>query len=305
MRLLTIALVGLLTATGSFDAEDIDDLKKMFAYDANAGLDVQEKFLFEQDGVKAFDLTYASPGGGRVTAYLVVPAGNGPFAGILFGHWGEGNRTEFLAESVRSAKSGAVCLMIDYPWVRPAQWRKRLKQVGDPGGDHAIWVQTVIDLRRGLDLLEARKDVDKQRLAYVGHSWGAQWGAILSAVETRLKGVVIMAGVPDQASIWRDSNEPGIVEYRSRAPKDKQEEYLRVSERTAAVRYVPHANCPLFFQFARHERYFDQAAMERYLAAAPAGKEVKWYNTGHELNDPQALVDREEWLGKRLGFKSQ
>ncbi len=38
-------------------------------------------------------------------AYLVVPAGKGPFAAILFGHWAmDGsptrNRTEFLEEAV-------------------------------------------------------------------------------------------------------------------------------------------------------------------------------------------------------------
>jgi dienelactone hydrolase len=302
MRVALMLLLVMVLASAVFAAEDIEDLRKMYSYDAKEALDVRETLLFEEDKVKVLDVTYASPKGGRVSAYLVVPVGKGPFAGIVFGHWGEGNRTEFLAEAVRYGKAGAVCLMIDYPWVRPAEWRRRLKQIGDPERDHAIWVQTVIDLQRGLDLLEARADVDPARLGYVGHSWGAQWGAILSAIEPRLKGVVIMAGVPDQASIWRDSDEPGIVEYRARAPKDKQEEYLRVSEKTAAIRYVPHARCPVLFQFAKFERYFNREAMERYAAAAPAGKEVRWYNTGHELNDPQALIDREKWLRGKLGM---
>jgi pimeloyl-ACP methyl ester carboxylesterase len=161
----------------------------------------------------------------------------------------------------------------------------------------------VINLRKGLDLLVERADVNPKRLGYVGHSFGAQWGAILSAVEPRLKAVVLMAGVPDQAAIMLENDDPAVVAWRAKVPKNKQDAYLKVCERTAAVRYVPHAACPLFFQFARHERYFGLAAMERYAKAAPKGTPVKWYDTGHELNDPQALIDRATWLREKLGME--
>jgi dienelactone hydrolase len=231
-----------------------------------------------------------------------VPPGKGPFAGLVFGHWGPGNRTEFLPEATLYAQVGAVSLLIDYPWTRPAPWRKSLKQAEDPESDHQAFVQAVVDLRRGIDLLAARPEVDPQRLAYVGHSYGAQWGAILSAVDGRLKGCVLMGGIPDQAAIWRDNDDPSVVETRKSLPKGKLEAYLEVCDRTAAVRYVPHATCPLLFQFARYERFFDRAAMERYERAARGPKEVKWYDTGHDLNDVQALRDRAAWLHGRVGL---
>ena len=56
----------------------------------------------------------------------------------------------------------------------------------------------------------------------------------------------------------------------------------------------------MLFQFARYERNFDQPAMESYYEAAGKPKEIKWYSTGHELNDPAALKDRAEWLAKEL-----
>src|SRR5262249_55021788 len=159
--------------------------------------------------------------------YLVTPDGKGRFAGLVFGHWGPGNRTEFLPEATLYARAGAISLMIDYPWVRPTPWRKPLKQADDPEWDHQAFVQAVIDLRRGIDLLSSRPDVDPKRLAYAGHSYGAQWGAILSAVDDRLKAVVLMAGIPDQAAIYRDSNDPGIVELRATIPKEQLEAYLK------------------------------------------------------------------------------
>ncbi|MBI3409507.1 MAG: hypothetical protein HY040_14295 [Planctomycetes bacterium] len=133
---------------------------------------------------------------------------------------------------------------------------------------------------------------------------GVQWGAILSAVDDRLKGAVLMGGIPEQAAIYRDNDDPGIVEVRAKTPKFRFEKYLKSCERTAAVRFVPHAQAPLLFQFARHERYFDKAAMDRYYAAAKKPKDVKWYDTGHKLNDAQALHDRAAWVRERIGLGS-
>ncbi len=284
--------------------EDFDALKRQFDYDPQQPLDLQQKLLHERGKVKVYDLSYASPRGGRVTAYLVVPDGKGPFAGLVFGHWGLGNRTEFLAEATLYARAGAVSLLIDFPWARPTPWRKKFKEIDDPEWDHALFLQAATDLRRGLDLLATRPEVDPKRLAYVGHSYGAQCGAVLSAVEPRLRGVVLMAGTPDLAALYRDSNDPAAVELRASIPKEQLEKYLQSGERTAAVRYVPHARTPLLFQFARYERYFDRPAMERYAAAAREPKEVKWYDTGHELNDPQALRDRAEWLRAKVGLEA-
>ncbi len=53
-------------------------------------------------------------------------------------------------------------------------------------------VNRVTDLRRGLDYLETRQDVDTSRLAFFGPSAGAQIGLILAAVEPRYKGVVLL-----------------------------------------------------------------------------------------------------------------
>ena len=65
-----------------------ETLAREFEYDRQAPLDVREVGKEKRaGGVAVIDLTYASPKGGRVPAYVVVPAGRGPFAGVLFGHW--------------------------------------------------------------------------------------------------------------------------------------------------------------------------------------------------------------------------
>lgn len=278
---------------------------KLFDYDAKAPLDVEERLLREEGSVEIRDVTYASPKGGRVSAYLVVPKGaKAPFAGIAFGHWGAGNRTEFLAEAIVYARAGAVSILIDYPWTRPAPWRRpRGAGLSEPEKDRDGSIQAVVDLRRAFDLLLSRSDVDPKRIAYVGHSFGAQWGAILAAVDRRMSTAVLIGGAPDLAGIVLESNEPDIIELRKAIPKEQLDRYFELLGPLDAIRYVGRAApISLLFQFARFERYFNESAMKRYYAAAGEPKSERWYPTGHELNDLQAFADRSEWLQKQIGI---
>src|SRR5664279_4617717 len=95
-----------------------------FAYDPKAPLDAVTTGVETRGNVVIQDLTYASPKGGRVPAYLVVPAGKGPFAAVLWGHWYWQNspmksRKQFLDEAVVLARSGVVSLLTDGPVARP------------------------------------------------------------------------------------------------------------------------------------------------------------------------------------------
>ncbi len=279
-------------------------LMPLFDYDRNQPLDIKDSIIQTREGTILHQITYASPISGRVSAYMVLPAGKGPFAGIVFGHWGYGTGTEFLPEALLYAKAGAASLLIDYPWVRPDPWRRNVSDFARPENDRDIYIQAVIDLRRGIDLLTARADIDSSRIAYVGHSYGAQWGAILSAVDKRLKGVALIGGVGRQEDIFLDSDDPDFVQLRQALTKEQLNKYLTVTGILNAIRFVPlAAPTPLLFQFARFERYFDNTSMQRYAAAASEPKKVLWYDTGHELNDTKALIDRSRWLMDILKIK--
>ncbi|MBT8487345.1 MAG: protein kinase [Gemmatimonadetes bacterium] len=60
--------------------------------------------------------------------------------------------------------------------------------------DHVIkWYK---DLARSLDYLETRDELDPEKVGYLGYSWGARTGAIMLAVESRLKtGIMTVAGL--------------------------------------------------------------------------------------------------------------
>jgi hypothetical protein len=186
----------------------------MFDYDRRAPLGVKEHSVEEREGAKVYDITYASPQGGRVTAYLVAPASNGRHAGIIFAHPGGGDRKVFLPEALTLARVGAVSLLIDDPSARPAAWRRRMFVHAEPENDRAAYIQAIIDLRRGVDLLAARPDVDAKRLGFVGFSFGADLGGILTGVERRIKAYALMGTGARLTDLWRSGDTPNLARDR-------------------------------------------------------------------------------------------
>jgi dienelactone hydrolase len=296
-------------AMGQTDTKPIADFQAathFFDYDAKQPLDIHDRVIEQFNGGTLHDVTYASPKGGPVGAYLVVPNGNGPFAAILFGHWGNGTRAEFIPEGKIYARAGAVSLIPDYPWDRPQPWHKTPDHFDKPELDREIEIQAVVDLRRGFDLLLARPDVDPKRLAYVGHSYGAQWGSILSAVDKRMKTSVLMAGVAEMGDILLRSDDPGMIDFRKNQPAGRLEKYCQATSDIDAIHFVGHAApIPLLIQFANFEQYFDKISMQHYVDAASEPKRVLYYDTGHDLNDPRALEDRYDWLAKYINLRRE
>jgi dienelactone hydrolase len=270
-----------------------------FDYDARAPLDLQERSVETVDGVEVHDVSYGSPKGGRVPAYLLVRPGGGRHAGILFMHWGQGNRSEFLAEGLACARAGAVALMIDAPYHRPGFAAP--SGIGNPEGDRALFVQLVVDLRRALDALQSRPDVDPARLAYVGHSLGATWGGPLVAVDRRLRAAVLMGGLPSLTDPSHSYTAEFWGLFRKTYGEDKIRAYAAVVGPIDPERFVGRAApTHLLFQFARKDRFISDAAARAYFEAASAPKELRSYFTGHEFNDVASLRDRAEWLTTQL-----
>jgi dienelactone hydrolase len=66
-----------------------------------------------------------------------------------------------------------------------------------PGGQNflrEIGIQRGQDLRRTIDYLETRSDVDSSRIAFYGLSLGAQLGPVFLAIEPRLRTGVLLSG---------------------------------------------------------------------------------------------------------------
>jgi dienelactone hydrolase len=273
-----------------------------FDYDQNTPLDIQEAAVEHRGSISVHDISYASPRGGRVPAYLVLPSGRGPFAAILWGHWYWPNseffnRKEFLEEAVVLAQAGVVSLLPTGPGARAGHVQDRTplneQQVTD-------LIQTIVDLRRGADLLLTRQDVDPQRLAYVGHSYDATAGGFLSGIDKRFKAFVLMAGgLSDEV----DAKSEEYKQYRQKIGPEKFDAFAAKYAWLDAGKFVSHAApATVFLQYATKEDFLTPARAHEYEAVVSEPKRFKLYEAPHALN-AEARRDRVAFLTEQLKLK--
>jgi dienelactone hydrolase len=286
------------------------DLLPRFDYDSHAGLEMRETDVHMRDKVRLIELNYAGASGDRVPAYLLIPSGGGPFPAIIWGHWLKkgsplANKDEFLEEALVLAHSGVVSLLIDAPQVRH-EWVDAKSDAGpmeEVKQQSEATVHQVTDLRRGIDLLYGRPDVDRKRIAYVGHSWDAHVGAILAGVETRITAYVLMAsGYSDQEEAFA-SKDPQRVAQIKQVGEDNVREYYREYAWDDPVYFLGHTDREsIFLQFASGDPITKETAQKYLDRFSSKDKKMEFYNAGHALN-AAARLDRDRWLQKHLAIK--
>ena len=297
MRFIAAALFLLIAA-----ASRAQDTTHAFDYDAKASLDIQEAGVEHRGDVAVHDISYASPKGGRVPAYLVVPGGKGPFAAILWGHWywpnsGFFNRKEFLDEAVVLAHAGVISLLTTGPGARPGHVDDK-----NPLSDQQATdlIQAIVDMRRGADLLLAQKDVDPHRLAYVGHSYNAEVGGFLSGIDKRFKAFVLMAGtLSDEV----DEQSDEYKQFRQKVGPEKFDAFVAKYQWLDPGKFVSRAApATVFLEYATQEDFLTPSRAKQYAAIVSEPKQLKIYEAPHALN-AEARRDRISFLTDQLKLK--
>lgn len=286
---------------------------RRFDYDSHSGLDISETNIEKRGNVMLIELNYSGASGDRVPAYLVLPRGGDDHPAIIWGHWLKkgsplANKDEFLEEALELARAGVISLLIDAPQARHGFTEE--KDLMDFAKQQSEATEhEVIDLRRAVDLLLVRKDVDRKHIAYVGHSWNAHVGAILAGVETRICCYVLMAsGYSDEEDAF-SSTDPERIARIKQVGEDRVREYFHEYAFDDPIYFVGHTDAKsVFLQFASGD--FDtndtpavKARAQKYLGSfSSKDKQMAIYDAGHALN-AAARLDRVRWLQKHLGFK--
>ena len=297
--LFTIGILAM-NSNGSF-AQDAD-LIRHFDYDQKAPLNLKQIGVQRRATATVYDITYDSPKGGTVPAYLVVPKGRGPFAAVVWGHWcwqnsSMRNRKEFLDEAVAMAQTGLVSLLTDHPMSRPGY-----VPIKDPLDERSAteFLQQVIDMRRGVDLLTARSDVDRKRIAYVGHSCNAAVGALLSGLDRRFKAFVLMAGTTSDEVSQRTKE---YQEFRQKIGPEKLDAFTAKYYYLDQGKFVSHAApAVILLQYGSREKFLNAERGSQYAAIVSEPKQLKIYDAEHALN-AEARRDRIQFLIEQLRLK--
>jgi dienelactone hydrolase len=286
-------------ATSEATATSIyEEMLPMFDYDQNAPLGIQELSSQHTGTVTVKDITYPSPVDGHaIAAYLIVPDGGGPFPAVMYVHWYEpsadnSNRTEFRQEAIQLAEQGAVSLLPATMWSEPT-WFNSGRTLGK---DYQNSINQVIEMRRGLDVLTAQSNVDTARMAYVGHDFGAMYGSVLAGVDRRPIAYVLIAGT------YRFSDWYLLGARGSDAQFERYKAQMAPLDPTV---YIAHAApAAVLFQFGTQDGYVPQSAAQTFFDAASDPKEMKSYDSGHDMSADQIQADRLDFLRVHLGLSS-
>jgi dienelactone hydrolase len=203
--------------------------------------------VISSPAVAVHALSFTGAGGSRVNAFLLVTKRSGRHPAVLLLHGSGGNREDMLVPAAQLATRGAVAMTISQP------------------NDTETYRPLVVNARRALDLLVARKDVDSRELGLVGFSLGGQTAAILAGDETRLKAVGVIAGRGNRVTRY----------------------------------WMRRAGKHLYFQAGTHDAQVPHGQLVALIRAAPGHPKVSWYAAGHGMNR-RALDDQVAWLAREL-----
>jgi serine/threonine protein kinase len=254
-----------------------------YAYDKTELNAVVESVTEEEDWIKekiTFDAVY---GNERMMAYLFLPKkGNPPYQTVIFfpgsdaihtrssGSLGPGSR-DFLLKSGRAFM---------YP-IYKSTYERRDDLKSDYPEKTNFWKEHVImwakDFRRSIDYLETRHEIDADRLAYYGVSWGGAMGGIVPAVENRIKvTILLVAGLQFQQAL----------------------------PEAEAVNFLPRIKMPVLMLNAKYDFFFpyetSQLPFYEMLGTPNEHKKLFIYARGHSVPRTEYVKETLAWLDRYL-----
>ena len=167
--------------------------------------------------------------------------------------------------------------------------------------DRVEQIQVIKDLQRAVDVLRSRPNVDGDRIAFEGRSWGGATGALFVGIERRLKAAVLVVGHSGQVSL---ATGPQGYLINTGLTCASRVAWIRAMTPLEPIRFVGNANIPLLLQNGKSDEYVPVANAEELHAAAPQPKTILWYDAKHSLNE-FAVINRHDWLVEKIGLDAR
>ena len=282
-------LVLVATGCGGSSEQAAPPPRGPFAYDSAQPLRFADRGRVNTHYPIAIHDVWYTAGRDRIAAFLVLPPSGGKrLPAVIYVHGSGGDRKQLVVPATWLASRHAIGLVITAPSTAASA-----PAGGSPTAElrrqARLEERDVIAVRRGIDLLRRRPDVDPSRIGYVGWSAGARTGAIVAGVEPRLRTVVLMSG-----------GATPISSYAARAPASLRPAIRRYLGAVDPLRYVPRATgSALLLQDGRRDQIVPRSALDALAHAAPTGTTVRWYDADHGLN-AKAYHDQLVWLARKL-----
>jgi serine/threonine protein kinase/formylglycine-generating enzyme required for sulfatase activity/cephalosporin-C deacetylase-like acetyl esterase len=260
--------------------------RSLFAYDRtplNPSIDSTD--TSETDWISqrvTFDAAY---GNERMAAYLFLPrSARPPYQTVV--HF-PGAESIFVRSSAQLVEMSRIDFLLKSG--RAVVWPIYKGTYERPDGLQTYFPDTTVryrdrviqwakDLGRSLDYLESRPDFDRSKVAFYGFSWGAGMGAILPAVEDRLKVSVLMG--------------PGLFLEHARPEVDQ-------------INFAPRVTIPTLMLDGRDDFVFpsetSQQPFFRLLGTPKEHKRLVVFEGGHTVPRQHLIRESLDWFDRYLG----
>jgi len=258
--------------------------KSMFAYDRtplHAVVEPMEQTESWKREKISFDAAY---GNERMSAYLFLPKkASPPFQTVIYfpGASAMHERSSVEAPELSSydfiIRTGRAVMVPVYKGTyERGEGLRPGHHLDNAYRDHVIeWSK---DLGRSIDYLETRPDIDSKKLAYEGWSWGADLGAILPAVEDRIRLLILL----------------GAGFYLERALPEVDQ-----------INFAPRVKVPVLMLSGRFDFLYpaksSQEPLFRMFGAPKDQKRRVLADTGHDFPRTQQVKETLDWLDRYFG----
>jgi eukaryotic-like serine/threonine-protein kinase len=255
--------------------------KRFFAYDKTDLKPQIESVTESSEPWRKERITFnAAYGSERIPAYLFLPKNTQPpYQTIIYHpHSGALERRSSADVGMRDLdfiiKSGRALMFPIYK----ATYERHVENTEGPNVWRDLTIQIAKDFMRSVDYLETRNDIDHERLAYYGISWGGSAGPRIVALEKRLKAAVFVGG-----GLAVEAAPPEID----------------------TLNFAPRASIPVLMINGKYD--FDtpysscQLPLFRLLGTPAKDKRLALFDTGHVVPRNDLIKETLDWLDHYLG----
>ncbi len=264
-----------------------------YDYDSEFPLQDSVRLVQNSDSLQLYHVTYLSVHDKRVPGLLTIPQdARQPLPVIILLHGLDDRKTVDYIETGNKAfsDSGYAVFRIDIDnhGERKAYDYEFSLTDGFRFSTRDVISQTVFDLRRAIDFLNTRKEIDSARIGYFGISLGGVIGTIFCGVDQRVK-------VPVIALAGGDLH----LAFGMKALTDEAKNYFSIIDPINFVGLI--SPRPLLMINAENDEIIPPITTKLMYKAAGEPKKIIWYPTTHrKIPIHKAYLEGILWYQKYL-----